>query len=212
MGSALSRSRTRVGATASRTWETQGSRGQNEKKAQQIVTKRAETKVSSETPVTARLQNTSSSRFTEKSKMWANVLNNLSGSIKSSSWEDDAQHASDGTGDNRHSAQRSEEYIEKLPSRPAASEAKRPRLSEKEQSTAGRLTQNQVLALFSLRRKDPKSWTATKLAERFRIHEEDAQNLLVFTRTYTGRRDQDDLLRGYYKVDKDDTIVRFERD
>lgn len=208
MGSAISRT---SGAASKIRTRPRGDQTENVKKAQQVVRRTDEANTISKPPSNGPMRNnTSGSTFDERSEKWANILNNLSTSIKTSSWEEEEQRSQYEEGG--HPAQRSKEYAEKLPSKPRRDAVGRGSSKEGEQRAIGRLTQNQVLALFSLRRRDSESWTTGKIAERFGIDGEDARNILSFTRTYTGRRDEDDLLRGYYKCDEDDTIQRFERD
>lgn len=147
---------------------------------------------------------------------WSDLLKNISGAISSSSWEGEVQPPSNPDQENeRHSAQRSEKATVKLPIRSDLGEGlgKRQLAPDRDMpKLEGRLTQNQVLALFNLRRKDSKAWTKEKIAERFEIEEQDVENLLRFSRTYVGRIDEDGQMRGYYKADEGDTIVGFERD
>lgn len=166
-------------------------------------------------PVTARLQRVHSGQRMSPGE-WSDLLKNISGAISSSSWEGEVQSPSNPDQENeRHSAQRSEKATVKLPIRSDLGEGlgKRQLAPDRDMpKLEGRLTQNQVLALFNLRRKDSKAWTKEKIAERFEIEEQDVENLLRFSRTYVGRIDEDGQMRGYYKADEGDTIVGFERD
>lgn len=141
---------------------------------------------------------------------WAQTLKQISGVISSSAWEGASAPGSvnpEATGSS-HAARRGEKASGKLPRNVAKSEEG----GEREKERENRLTQNQILALFSLRRRDPADWGANQVAKRFGVEEADARDLLKFTRTYTGRLDEDGSVRGYYKADPENTIVRFERD
>lgn len=138
---------------------------------------------------------------------WAAALNKISGVISSSAWEGTFAPGSVCAGDT-HAAQRSAVASGKLPRPRGAVGDVRDGVEEKK----GGLSQNQVLALFALRRTDPGAWGAEEAASRFGVEREDVRDLLRFTRTYTGRLDADGRVRAYYKADPEDTIVRFERD
>lgn len=76
----------------------------------------------------------------------------------------------------------------------------------------GQLTKENTLLLFHLRRQDSAKWDIQTLSKRFNVSSSDISNLLSFSRTYLGRVDHDGIVRGYYNPNKQNTIVRFERD
>lgn len=117
----------------------------------------------------------------------------------------------------KHPSGRSEETLSKLPSRRNGAESVEGDEGEGEGGAegarmAGRLSQNQILALYNLRRRDPDEWSVQKIAATFKVSEEDVRHLLTFTRTYKGMEQQDGHTVAYYKREKDGVVVRFERD
>ena len=140
---------------------------------------------------------------------WAEALKNISGVISSRAWEGQAGVRTRVALDKEmHPAQRDEGVIGKLPSDR--------RVSKVDTGTArpehGRLTQGQLLALFRLRKQDAQKWNADALAERFKVEPKDMHNLLKYTRTYTGKLDDDGAVRGYYNADSTPRVMRFEAD
>lgn len=147
---------------------------------------------------------------------WAQFLDRMSGAITSSTWEGEVR-PSHRKSLGEHSARRSEETVRTLPTRKTDSESvdgdegKKGRVNGDPQ-LVGRLSQNQILALYVLRRRDPGKWSAEKIARKFNVSEKDVRHLLTFTRTYKGMEEPDGHMLAYYKKDGDDVIVRFERD
>lgn len=161
--------------------------------------------------VTARLR-TPPEYQRKSSQEWSESLKKISGAISSSSWEGQMKtYVRNQAEKERHSAQRSDETNTRLPGRQRFNEKARDEhgvLIRPE----GRLSQNQIIQMFNLRRADPQTWDAANIAKRFRLEEEDVSNLLSFSRTYAARVDKDGQVRGYYNVDPESTISRFEKD
>lgn len=152
----------------------------------------------------------------KRSGEWAQLLNQMSGAITSSKWEGEVMPAHRKSID-EHPSSRSEKTLDKLPSQRTGAASGESVESEGEGGAgetqmSGRLSQNQILELYNLRRRNPNEWSAEKIAASFKVSEEDVRHLLMFTRTYKGTEEQDGHTVAYYKKDNGDVIVRFERD
>jgi Uncharacterised protein family (UPF0240) len=159
---------------------------------------------------------------------WAKLLNDIGGTITSKTWEGTVgvRVASAGErGSSVHAAQQSRAMRAKLPKRqpgprPAApgpdseqgvlaelSAALDGGASVKAAARRGRLNQNQVLDLFRRRREEPGRWEAPQVATRYALVEEDARNLLQYSRTVLADEGHG-IARGV--ADPDRGILRFE--
>lgn len=143
---------------------------------------------------------------------WADMLKQMSNTISSAEWDGETPvHSTQ-----RHSAERSDRTREKLPARyDAKTKAENSLVMDQHGNVSvpkGRMLHNDMLELFKLRREDAKKWDAAAIAGKYKLEMKDVEDLLKYTRTYLGRLDDDGTMRGYYKPDQDDTIIRFERD
>lgn len=155
---------------------------------------------------------------------WGDTLNRMSAIISSSKWTETPATATVGdkelptnekpfeSFDNVHVSQRSAALKNKLPGQRDASKETLSQDLSRETVPGGKLTQESFLLLFRLHREDATQWNAQALSERFQLSPTDVHNLLTYSRTYLGRQDPDGIFRGYYNPDRQNTIVRFERD
>lgn len=146
----------------------------------------------------------------ETSAEWGEKLKQMSGVISTSAWQDDEDMTQG------HAARRSSKLKDKLPSRLSreatiqiAGSVDNDGIQKK---PFGRLLQHDVLQLFELRRGNCREGQVGELSKHYSISEQDMRNLLLFTRTYMGRLDADDMMHGFYNPDPLNTISRFERD
>jgi hypothetical protein len=146
---------------------------------------------------------------------WAKMLNEMSTTISSKPWDGAVapnmlKPASDGH-DKRHVAVRSNQTASKLPKRPFPTSPK----SEEERNTGqveeplapGSLTQNQILDVYRLLRADPAFSRVDEIAAKYKVSEEDLQNMARYTRPFMLKMEYG-LSRGFY--DPQRGIERFE--
>jgi hypothetical protein len=160
---------------------------------------------------------------------WNDLLNKIGGSYTSKAWDGTVgvRAASAVARDpSAHVAQRSRQTLDKLPKRQVpiegegieAGEARkhgdslaaltRNDATENEvEPVHGSLTQNQVLEVYRLQKRDAAKWDPAAVAELFALSEEDARNLLQYNRTFVAQ-DQHGISRGHYKPEAG--IERFE--
>lgn len=157
---------------------------------------------------------------------WADTLRRVSGVISSATWQEEEdqsliaqarQRSASDRIDNEHAARRSAELVGKLPRSAAAAAAgvassAATAVGFEEKRPPGRLTREEMIELFRLRRQQSNEWDAARLAKRFDLDVRDVQHLLAFSRTYMGRADLDGVLRAYYNPEQRNPIMRFERD
>lgn len=155
---------------------------------------------------------------------WGDTLNRMSAIISSSKWtetpatanvDDKELPASEKpfeSLDNVHVSRRSAALKNKLPGQRDARKEVFSQDLPRETVPRGKLTQESFLLLFRLHREDAARWNAQALSKHFQLSPTDVQNLLTYSRTYLPRQDPDGIFRGYYNPDRQNTIVRFERD
>lgn len=215
-----------MGSTASKAASRVSQRAPSTIKVPQSWSPPNQTKVSAVKPaskpdpnVSARIEKPQPVAYKRKTTAeWSETLKKISGAISSAAWEGELQPHSDNAGDKeRHPAQRSSTSVSKLPRRTDRIDSGSETMIQPDgegmiHRPMGRLSQNDILQVFHLRRTDPERWSAAAIASKFKIDEDDTRDLLRFTRTYMGREDTDGRLRAYYNPDLENTISRFEKD